>query len=183
VHGIGRWLRQVEVLHLLTYIPRDELDSCLHLGHHTLGFRNPIQARLAEPFLLRNDANRIDVLLDIPGNELPVATHAALQIYKVVSVAQRADALGDLLALCGESLVLVTRGFHSLHNLLQTHDRLWGTTRSPLDRLAVGMVEALLHPVECLFGLRNSLGGSSLFDSHWSGDCFAQLMLHMEEVR
>jgi hypothetical protein len=94
VHGVGRSLRQIELLHLLTDIPRDELDSRLHLGHHTLSFRNPLQARLNE----------------------------------VVSVAQGADALGDLLTLGGESLVLGTRGFHSLHNLLQTHAPLWGHT-------------------------------------------------------
>ena len=32
-------------------------------------------------------------LLDIPGNELAVATHAALQVDKVVGVADGADAL------------------------------------------------------------------------------------------
>jgi hypothetical protein len=123
------------------------------------------------------------VLLDIPGNELSVATHTALYINEVVSVANRADALGDLRALLGESLVLVTRGFHGLHNLLQTHYRLWGTTRPPPDRLAIGVVEALLHSVESLFGLRNGLCGSPLFDGSRRCDCFAQLMLHMEEVR
>jgi hypothetical protein len=49
--------------------------------------------------------------------------------------------------------------------------------------LAIGVVEALLHPTAYLFGLRNSLCGSPLFDSQRRCDCAAQLMLHMEDVR
>jgi hypothetical protein len=155
----------------------------LHLGHHARGFLDPIQARLAEPCLLRHGAHRVHRLLESPGNELPVATHTALSINKVVSAAHRADALGDLLAPLGESLGLVTRGFHGLHNLLPTPDRLWGMTRSPPDRLAIGVVKALLHAVERLCGLRHGLCGSPLFDGERRCDGFAQLMLHREEVR
>ena len=96
VHGVGHGRRQVQLTHLLPHIPRDELDGRLHFGHHALGFLDPLQARLAEVFLLGNGADRVDVLLDIPGNELAVATHAALQVDKVVGVADGADALGDL---------------------------------------------------------------------------------------
>jgi len=52
----------------------------LHFGHHTLGFLDPLQACLAEAFLLSNDADRVDVLLDIPRNELAVATDTALHV-------------------------------------------------------------------------------------------------------
>ena len=86
---------------LLAHIPRDELDGRLHFGHHALGFLDTLQAGLAEVFLLGNGADRVDVVLDIPRNELAVATHAALQVDKVVGVADGADALGDLLALPG----------------------------------------------------------------------------------
>jgi hypothetical protein len=109
VHGVGLGLCQVQLPHLLPHIARDKLDGGLHFGHHTLGFRDPLQARLAEACLLSNGANRVDMLLDIPRNELAVATHAALQVHKVIGVAKGANALRDLLALPGETLVLVAR--------------------------------------------------------------------------
>ena len=77
--------------------------------------------------------------LDIPGNELAVATHAALQVDKVVGVANGANALGDLLALPGETLVLVASGCHVLRHLLQARCRLWRTARTALLRLVVGV--------------------------------------------
>ena len=40
-----------------------------------------------------------------------------------------------------------------------------------------------MHPLERLFRLRQSLGGSPLFGGHGGRDGFAQFMLHMEEVR
>jgi hypothetical protein len=95
--------------YLLPHIARDELDRRLHFGHDALGFRDLLQARLAETFLLSNGANRSDVLLDIPCNELAVAADTALQVDKVVGVADGAKALRDLLALPGETLVLVVR--------------------------------------------------------------------------
>ena len=57
--------------------------------------------------------------VDITRNELAVAPHAALHVNKVVGVADGADALGDLLALRGEALVLLARRFHLLRNLLR----------------------------------------------------------------
>ena len=91
-------------------------------------------------FLLRwNGANRVDVLLDISGNELAVATHAAIEVDKVVGMADGTDALCDLFALPGEALVLVllTRGFHLGRSLLQTHGRLGGGTGTALARFAI----------------------------------------------
>ena len=109
MHGERLRRCQLQLLDLLTHLPRDELDGGLHCGHHALGFRDPLQARLAEAFLVSNGAKRADVLLDISCNEFAVATHAALHVHKMVGVANGADALRDLLALSGETLVLVVR--------------------------------------------------------------------------
>jgi len=68
-------------------------------------------------FGLGNGADRVDVALDIAGNALPMATHAALHVNKVVGVADGANALGDLLALPGEARVLVASGCHILRYL------------------------------------------------------------------
>ena len=92
--------------------------ACI-LGHHARSFLDPIEACLAESFLLRNRVNRIDVLLDIPGNELAAATYAALEVDKMVGGADGADALGDLLALSGAAAVLLARCLHVLYNLFQ----------------------------------------------------------------
>src|SRR5215470_11377258 len=137
VHSIGLRLPQVQLPHLLPHIPRDELDGRLHFGHHACGFGDAIEARRAEAFLLSNSANRGDVLLDIPRNELAVTTHAALQVHKVVGVADGANALGDLLTLPGETLVLLARGLHVLRHLLQARGRLWWAARTALVQLVV----------------------------------------------
>ena len=107
VHGVGRGRRQVQLTYLLAHIPRDELNGGLHFGHHALGFLDPLHACLAEVFLLGNGADRVDVALDIPGNEFPIATHAARQVDKVVGVADGTDTLGDRLTLLGEALVFI----------------------------------------------------------------------------
>jgi hypothetical protein len=131
---------------------------------------------------MSDGANRVDVLLDIPGNARAVATHAALQIDKVVGMADGADALGDRLALPSEALVLVASGCHSLCHLLQVRCRLWRTTWPALGRRVRGVVKALVHLLERCLGLGHGLCGGPLFDSHWCGDRFTQLMLHMAEV-
>src|SRR5262245_23564385 len=167
MHGERLRRCQLQLFDLLTHIPRDELNGRLHFGHHALGFLNPIEARLAESFLLRNGANGIDVLLNIPRNELAVAPHAALQVDKVVGVAEGPNALGDLLALLAEALVFLASCFHVLRYLLQARGRLWGAAWATLVRLAGGGMDTLLHPVERLFRLHNDLGGSPLFGGQW----------------
>jgi hypothetical protein len=169
--------------HLLLYIARDGLDGSLHVGHHTLGLLEPLQTCLTEIFVLGNGADRVDVALDIPGNELPVATHTALPVHKVVGVAKGTDALGDLLSLRSEALILLASRGHCLRALCQARRRLWGTPWTTLGRLAVGVVESLVHPLERLFRLRDGLCGSPLFDDHRRCDRFTQFRLHMEEVR
>src|SRR5262245_37509 len=177
-----RWCQR-QCCDLLAYVSRDELDRRLHFGHHALGFRDPLQAGLAESFLLSNGAKRGDVLLDIPCNELAVAPHAALPVHKMVGVADGAHALRDLLALPGEMRVLVVRCCHSLGRLLQAWSYLWRTAWTTLGRLTMSIVAALVHPLERLFSLRHGLGRSPLFDGQRRCDRFAQRMLHMEEIR
>ena len=117
VHGEGGGRRQVELIDLLPHITRDERDGRLHFRHDTLGFLDALQAALAEPFVLGNSTNLLDVRLDIRGNELAVSTHTALKIDKMVGMADGADALGDLLALLGEALMLTTGRFERLLRL------------------------------------------------------------------
>src|SRR5215510_11655895 len=111
MHGVGRRLRQVQLTHLLPHIARDERDGGLHFGYDARGFLETLQAGLAHVFLLGNGTERINMALDIPGNELAVATDTALQVDKVVGMADGAYALGDRLALPGETLGLLTSGF------------------------------------------------------------------------
>src|SRR5262245_52346672 len=108
-HSVGLGLCQVQLTHLLPHIARDDLDGGLPCGHHTLGLLDPLQACLAEAFLLSNDADRVDVLRDIPRNELAVATYTALHVDKVVGRAEATDTLGDPRTLRSEPLVLVRR--------------------------------------------------------------------------
>ena len=66
VHGKGNRRRSIELLDLLSDITRDERDSRLHFWHHPLGFLDTFRAALAEPFVLGNGANLLDMLLDLP---------------------------------------------------------------------------------------------------------------------
>jgi hypothetical protein len=79
--------------------------------------------------------------------------------------------------------MLLASRVHCLRDLCQARRRLWGTTWTTLCRLAVGVVESCVHPLERLFGLRHGLGGSPLFDGHRRCDRFTQCMLPMAEVR
>jgi len=155
VHGVGRGLCQVELTHLLSDVPRDKLDRRLHLGKHTLGFLDAIPARLAESFVLGNGAHRVNLRLDICGNELPIATHAALQIDKVVRMADSTDTLSDLLALCAEALGLLASHFSVPLELLQAGGSLSGATRLPFCRRVARALRLALYLLEPLL----SLGG------------------------
>src|SRR5262245_31080452 len=91
VPGTGNRRRYIALLDLLRDITRDERDSRLHFWHHPLGFLDPFQAALAEPCLLGNRANLLDMLLDIRGDESTVSAHAALEIDTMVIVANATD--------------------------------------------------------------------------------------------
>src|SRR5262249_51851732 len=178
MHGEGLRRCQRQLFDLLVDIPRDELNGGLHFGHDALRFLHALEARLAEPFLLRHGANRVDVVLDILGNELLVATHTTLHVNEVIGVAHGTDALGDGLTLSAEALGLLASSFYILRPLLQARCRLWGTPW----RRAVAMGEIRVPLLERLFGLHNGLGRRALFDSQRRCDRFTQLMLPMEEV-
>jgi hypothetical protein len=77
----------------------------------------------------------------------------------------------------------VLRCYHILGSLLQAWSHLWRAAGTTLGRLTIGVVAALVHPLERLFSLRHGLGRRPLFDGQRRCDRFAQLMLHMEEVR
>src|SRR5215510_11140918 len=166
MHGEGLRRCHLQLFDLLAHIARDELDGRLHFWHHTLRFRDPLQARRAELFLLGHGADRGDVLLDITGDELAVATHAALQVHKVVGVANGPNALADLLPQLCQALVLLASGFHLLHGLLRAWCHFWGTARAAVFQ---GRVEALglrLYLFERLFSRGEGLGGGTLFGGH-----------------
>ena len=55
--------------------------------------------------MLGNGANLIDVSLDVRGDQRAVSTHPALEIDKMIGVANATDALCDLFALLGQALV------------------------------------------------------------------------------
>ena len=159
MHGVGRWLRQGQLTELLPHILGYKLDCRLHFGHHALRLLDALQARLAESFLMGDAADGVDVVLDIAGNQLRVATHASIQVDKVVRVTDGPDALSDRLSPPHETLVLVASCFHLALGLLQTRGHLGRTPRAVLCRLVVGVVELFLHPCEHLFHLRRGLCG------------------------
>src|SRR2546422_201024 len=106
MHGKGDRRRDIELIDLLTDITRDERDGRLHFWHHPLGF--------------------LDMRLDIRGDELAVSAHPALEIDKMVVVANATDTRLDLFALLSETLVLTTSRVECLLGVLQAHGCLWG---------------------------------------------------------
>lgn len=110
-------------------------------------------------------ADRVDVLLDIPGNKLAMAPPAAFQVHNMGGVADGAAALGDLLALPGEALVLVTRGFHRWGDLRQACGALRRTARATLGPHVMSHIEVRVRLLARRFGLGDCLGGSPLFGS------------------
>ena len=113
---------------MLPHIIRHKLDGRLHFGHHALRFLDPIQTPLAEPFLLGNSTNRVDLGLDIPGNELAVSPYPAVQVDQVVGVTDGADTLGDLLTLPCEALMFLASCVRLLRDLLDARCPLCGAT-------------------------------------------------------
>ena len=183
MHGVGYRRCQIELRDLLPHIPRDERDGRLHFRHDALGFLDAFYAALAEPCVLGNGANLIDVALDVRGDQRAVATHPALEIDKMIGVANAADALCDLFALLSQALVLTTGRFEHLLGLLQVHKFLWRPARPALLRLVTCALRVGLHPFELLPGFGDGLVCRPLFRGHGTGDRFDQLVLDMEQVR
>ena len=183
VQGVRRGLRQSQLAHLLPHVPGDELDRGLHFGNHALRFLDTLQTRLTEVCLLGNGTDGMELGMDITRNEFAVTTHAALQIDEVIGMANSADALRDLLALCAKALVRVARSLQRVFDLLQVCNALWRAARAALHGRVGGRREILVRLLERLFCLGDSLGDRPLFGGSWDRDCFAQFMLYMEEVR
>ena len=101
MHREGDGLRQVPPIDLLSHIPGDKLDGRLHFRHDPLGFLDPLETSLAELFVLGDGANALHLRADICGDQPAVAPHAALQVDKVIGLANGLDALFDLCALPG----------------------------------------------------------------------------------
>src|SRR5215475_76786 len=148
--GDGR--RQVELSDLLFDITGDELDSRLHFRHHPLGLLDTLQAALAQSFVLGNGANLRDVSLDIRGNESTIATHPALQVDKVVGVANAPDTRLHLGPLLSETLVLTTGRCERVLGLLQAHGFLWGTARPVRCGRLICALRVALHSYTLLPG-------------------------------
>jgi hypothetical protein len=62
-------------------------------------------------------------VLDITGNQLPVATDTASQVDEVVRVTDGANTLANLLSLPSETLLRLARCLHLLLGLLQTRSQ------------------------------------------------------------
>jgi hypothetical protein len=121
--------------------------------------------------------------LDIRGNESTVSAYAALEIDKMVIVANATDTRLDLFALCSEPRVLATGRFERVLGLLQAHGFLWRPTRPALFGLVIRAYRVGLQPFELLCGFADGLLCRPFFGGHGTRDGFDQLVLHMKQVR
>src|SRR5262249_32794627 len=141
-------------------------DGRLHFGHHPLGFLDAFHAALAEPFVLGNRTNLLDVSLDIRGNALAISAYSTLEIDKVVVVANAPDTRLDLCTLLSETRVLTTGCFERVLSVLQTHGCLWGTPWTVLCGLVTRALRVALQPCKLLCGFADGLLGGPLFGGH-----------------
>ena len=114
---------------------------------------------------------------------MAVSAHPALEIDKMVVVANATDTRLDLFALLSETLVLTTSRFECLLGVLQAHGCLWGAPWTALFGLITRVFRVTLQPFELLFGLGDGLVGRPFFGGHGTRNRFDQLVLHMEQVR
>jgi hypothetical protein len=103
--------------------------------------------------VLRHAANAVNLSPAICRNERAIAPHAALQIDKVVGLAEATDARGDLLSLGAEALALLARRLRFLGELLQAGGGLWGATRPPLCRRVARALQWPLYVLKPLLRL------------------------------
>src|SRR5262249_15537304 len=116
-------------------------------------------------------------------NESTVSAHAALEIDKMVIVANATDTRLDQFALRSEPRVLATGRFERLLSLLQAHGFLWGPPRPALCGLVIRAYRVGLQPFELLCSFADGLLCRPFFGGHGTGDGFDQFMLHMKQVR
>ena len=100
----------------MPHVTRDKRNGRLPVGHDPLGFGDPLETSRAELFVLGDGAHRLQVRADICGDEWAVATHPALQVNKMIGLADGLKALLDLLAL-RKALVLTAGRFEGLLGL------------------------------------------------------------------
>src|SRR5215831_17265563 len=146
VHGKGDRWRAIELIDLLSDITRDERDGRLPCGHHPLGFLDTLSAALPESFVRGNGAPLLDALLDIRGHEAAVSAHPALQIDKMVIVAQATDTRLERLALLRESHGLAAGRCEPVLGLCQTHGFLGGGPWTALCRRSLRAFWVALQP-------------------------------------
>src|SRR5262249_51223581 len=182
MHGEGDERRHSELSDLLPDITRDKLDGRLPFRHDALSFFDAFQAAWAEPFLLGNRTNLLDVSLNICGDEWAVAAYSTLQIDKGVGVAAAPDTRLDLCALLSEPLVLTAGRFERLLGVLQAPRCFYGYFWTVPFGLVTRALRVTLPPCTLLCGFADGLIGGPLFGGHGTRDCFDELMLHMEQV-
>ena len=116
--------------------------------------------------MLSTTANGVNLCLDICRNEPAVSAHAALQIDKVIGLADATDALGDLLALGADAMELLARRLRFLGELLQAWGGLWGATRPPLCRRVARALKLTLYVLKPLLRLGGRLRSRPLLGGH-----------------
>ncbi len=114
---------------------------------------------------------------------MAVSTYPPLKVDNMVVVAHATDARFDVLTLLGQALVLTTRRFERLLDVIKAHGCLWGTARLAFFGCLVRGLPMRLHLLKLLPCLGDGLVGGPLFGGHRHEDGLAEFMLHMEHVR
>jgi hypothetical protein len=71
--------------------------------------------------VLDNEADLLDGVSDIEGNEIAVSTYTAFEIDKMVELAYVTGAVVDLLSLLGKTLLLTTARFKRLLDMIKAY--------------------------------------------------------------
>ncbi len=182
VHREGDGLRQVPPMHLLSHIPGDQRNGRLHFGHDPRGFVDAIETALAQVCVLSSGAHPCDVSADIGGDQLAVATHATIEVDKVLGLTDGLKALFDLLALLGQSRVLTAGRVEGVLGLFKAHGRFWRTARSALFKLISWALKTGLGLIELLLGFAERLVRGSLFGGQRRTNGCAECMLNMQQI-
>jgi hypothetical protein len=90
----------------------------------------------------------------------------AVEIDNMVVVADATDALGDVLTVLSEALMLTTGRFKGLLGLLQAHRCFWGAARPALCGLVTRALRVGLDLLELIPGFAERLVCSPLLRGH-----------------